>query len=153
MNDSAAPDTSGNRPRYAVPTDSRVTRWYAEMTPSWLDIEPVTRRRLVLRTHRWLADEVFSGTASLAELLEDLGPAGGLTTALEALVPAHETARWQPWLRTLRHDLRRALAWPISRRTDPWCRWLFLIPYSIPVPSTRSSSPARPERPAERRLI
>ena len=112
------------------------------MTPCWLGIEPAVRRRLVLCTHRWVADRVFGGRARPADLLDDLAAAGRLTVALEALVPPEEAPRWRPWIRLVRYDLRRALTWPPARRTEAWCRWLFLIPYSLPVgvPETDAGS-------------
>lgn len=115
---------------------ANLTRWYAEMRPCWLDIEPPLRRRLVLRTHRWIVDSVFS-RASPAALLDDLRPGGTLPVALGALLPADEIRRWQPWIRLLMHDLRRSLASPPSPPTEAWCRWMLLIPYSVPVPPSR----------------
>jgi hypothetical protein len=110
-----------------------VTQWYAEMVPCWLGITPTLRRHLVLHTHQWIVDSVFARGGSPALLLGELGPGGALTSGLVALVPENAMRRWQPWIRLMLHDLRRALASPPMPPTEAWCRWLFLIPYSIPV--------------------
>jgi hypothetical protein len=107
------------------------------MASCWLEIEPPLRRRLVLRTHRWIVDSVFDGHPTPSQLLDDLGPAGALRTALAALVPDDEAQRWRPWIRLVLQDLRRAVLWPPSPRTEAWCRWLFLIPYSVPIGAAR----------------
>ena len=118
-----------------------VTRWYGEMVPSWLAITPTVRRHLVLHTHQWIVDSVFACGASPARLLDELGPGGALTSGLLALVPAHRLERWRPWIRLVLHDLRRAVASAPPRPTEAWCRWLFLIPYSIPVRPRRRRVP------------
>jgi hypothetical protein len=107
--------------------------WYQDMTPSWRSVEPPLRRRLVLRTHQWIVESVFGEDGTPTGTIEDLGPGGRLASALAELVPASEVLYWRPWIRLALHDLRRALRWPPSRRTEAWCRWLFLIPYSLPV--------------------
>ena len=33
--------------------------WYDAMAPSWLSIEPLLRRALVLKTHRWVAEHIL----------------------------------------------------------------------------------------------
>jgi hypothetical protein len=96
-------------------------------------MEPPLRQRLVLRTHQWLVESVFTDDGTPTQAIADLGPGGPLATALAELVPAHETRLWRGWIRLALHDFRRALRWPPSRRTEAWCRWLFLIPYSLPV--------------------
>src|SRR4029450_399327 len=55
----------------------------------------------------------------------------------------------QPWVPVALAVLRRALASTPSPRSEEWMRWLFLIPYSIPVRGraarrTRSSWPCDP---------
>jgi hypothetical protein len=109
-------------------------RWYGEMAPTWLTIEPLLRRRLVLRAHQWLTESVFTERGIRVDVLEDLSPSGRLAAALTELVPASELERWRPWIRLVLHDFRRALRWPPGRRTEAWCRWLFLIPYGVPGP-------------------
>jgi hypothetical protein len=111
----------------------RLTRWYDDMTPCWRSIEPPLRQRLVLRTHQWIVESVFAEDGASTGAADDLGPGGRLSTALAELVPASETVLWRPWIRLALLDFRRALRWPPSRRTEAWCRWLFLIPYSLPV--------------------
>jgi hypothetical protein len=108
--------------------------WYNDMESCWLTIEPLLRRRLVLRAHQWLTESVFTEHGNRVDVLQGLGPGGRLASALAELVPPGETQRWRPWIRLVLHDLRRALRWPPARRTEAWCRWLFLIPYGVPVP-------------------
>src|SRR2546422_9065060 len=46
-------DTGGAAPAIGV------ARWYRDMTACWMSAEPLRRRRLVLRVHRWIADRVL----------------------------------------------------------------------------------------------
>ena len=39
-----------------TPPVAGLGRWYRQMTPSWMSAEPPARRRLILRTHRWIAE-------------------------------------------------------------------------------------------------
>ena len=76
--------------------------------------------------------------------LTELGPHGSLARALERLVPAGEAAAWRRWIDHVREDLARALGRPPAQRTQAWARWLFFIPYSIPVPRRRPSPRSAP---------
>src|SRR5207247_10680592 len=67
----------------------------------------------------------------------DAGPTGRLVWRLVRVVPPGELDVWKAWLRLTVNDLQRALAWPASRRREAWARWLFAIPYSIPVTGRR----------------
>jgi hypothetical protein len=129
-----------------------LTSWYVEMTPSWLCIEPRTRRRLVLRTHRWIVERVLADGVSPSSLLGDLGPDGRLRTALAALVPSEQGDMWWPWIRLVLHDFRRALMTAPSPVTEAWCRWLFLIPYSLPLRTRGRAGKALPGRSARRQV-
>jgi hypothetical protein len=112
--------------------------WYRDMMPSWLGAEPMARRQLVLRTHRWIMERVLPRATNQEHALRDLTPVGTLSVALARSLPRGELARWTPWMRLLRRDLMRALGWSVERRSEAWARWLFLIPYSIPVPPYRA---------------
>lgn len=115
--------------------------WYRDMAPSWLAVEPRERRHLVFTTHRWLVDRVFGPLpADEALPLEDLGRQGALGRALVETLPAVDRDAWRPWVRLVLADLRRALAWPPAARDERWARWLFLIPYSTPVPQGTSNT-------------
>lgn len=57
---------------------------------------------------------------------------------------AGELDVWKAWIRLTLADLERALAWPPARRTEARVRWLFFIPYSIPVTGRRPAGVASP---------
>jgi hypothetical protein len=104
------------------------------MTPSWMSVEPLARRRLVLRTHRWIAERVLEPLSQDEEPARaDLEADGLLASWLSDVVASGERASWQPWVDVVRARLRRALAWPGAQRNDVWVRWLFLIPYGVPA--------------------
>jgi hypothetical protein len=112
--------------------------WYRDMAPCWLGVESVVRRRLILRTHHWIVERVLLPIArGERPAVADLGPTGRLVWRLVRVVPPGEVDLWEPWIRLTIADLRRALAWPAGRRTEAWVRWLFNIPYSIPVTGAR----------------
>jgi hypothetical protein len=119
--------------------------WYETMAPCWLAIQPALRRRLVLRTHVWLADlalaDPIDGPARAAR---DLGPGGSLARVLERLVPRREVAAWRRWIDHVRADLARTLERPPELRSQAWARWLFFIPYSAPVPRRPPRRSPRP---------
>jgi hypothetical protein len=124
-----------------------LSEWYRDMTPSWLAIEPPIRRLLVLRTHRCIVERVLLPLAwrdgpATDDLVPDraLAPDGPLAQVLLQAVPAPAVEAWRPWVRLVVADLRAALVWPAPRRDASWVRWLFLIPYSVPV-----SRPLLPE--------
>src|SRR5262249_26366452 len=105
------------------------------MAPCWLAIQPARRRRLVLQTHVWIAERVLADPASgPAGALKELGPDGSLVRALGRLVPGAETVTWRLWIDLVRADLERAIRLPRVRHGQAGPRWLFLIPYSVPVP-------------------
>jgi hypothetical protein len=108
--------------------------WYQDMAPCWLAVEPSIRRELMLRAHYWIAQHAPwhpSSGPSTVRAAHEL--ASRLGTALLPTLPPAELERWQPWVRLVVTDLQRALCWPVARRDEAWARWLFLIPYSIPV--------------------
>lgn len=108
--------------------------WYEMMAPCWLAIQPARRRRLVLQTHVWIAERVLADAdAGPTAALGELGADGPLARALARLVPGAEADTWRLWSDLVRADLERALRLP-RRRSQAWARWLFLIPYSVPVP-------------------
>ena len=83
----------------------------------------------------WIAERVLADPAKdPGPALADLGPGGPLAAALTHLVPGAERVAWQTWIDLVRTDLGRALLHPRARRSQAWARWLFLIPYSVPVP-------------------
>ena len=109
-------------------------QWYRDMTPCWMTAEPFRRRRLILRTHRWIAERVLEPLAHGEEpFVLDLEAQGVLAQSLTRTIPPPELEAWQHWVRLALADLRQALAPTPSPRNEEWVRWLFLIPYSIPV--------------------
>lgn len=119
--------------------------WYRDMSPCWLGAEPRVRRRLILKTHRWIVDRVLASIArGERPSAADLAPTGRLVWSLVRVVPPGELDVWKPWIRLTLADLTRALAWPPARRTETWVRWLFFIPYSIPVTGRRPAQLAPP---------
>jgi hypothetical protein len=118
--------------------------WYEAMAPCWLAIQPARRRRLVLQTHVWIADHALTDPIDgPRQAVAELGRDGSLVRALERLMPRSQVAAWRSWIDLVRADLARALAQPPVRRTQAWGQWLFLIPYSVPVPR-RALGAARP---------
>ena len=117
-----------------TPPVAGLGRWYRQMTASWMSVEPPARRRLVLRTHRWIAKRVLEPLSQDEEpARDDLEADGLLADWLSDAVPSGEREAWQPWMHLVRARLRRALAWPGAQRNDVWVRWLFLIPNSVPA--------------------
>ncbi len=122
----------------ALAISSTLIGWYRDMAPCWLDGEPPIRRRLILRTHRWIVERVLGPMArGERPTVEDLEPTGRLAWMLVRVVPHEELDAWKPWIRLTLGDLQRAMAWPAARRNEAWVRWLFVIPYSIPVTGRR----------------
>lgn len=120
-----------------------LVRWYRDMAPCWLDVEPPIRRLLILRTHRWIVERVLDPIArGERPTVEDLAPTGRLAATLARVLPRGEVEAWQPWIRLTLADLERAMAWPAARRSSAWVRWLFMIPYSIPVTGRRRAGSA-----------
>lgn len=130
----------------AIIGDSReaLKHWYLGMAHWWLGVEPPLRRTLMLETHRWILERVLgAGPAEKASAVLDLQPDGRLVRRLAGLIPAREFGAWRPWLRLVVADLEQALMGPIDERDEAWERWLFLIPYSVPVATRASSAAAR----------
>ncbi len=120
-------------------------QWYRDMAPCWLGVEPRVRRRLVLTTHEWIVERVLAPIErNERPTVADLAPTGRLVWKLVRVIPAGQLKVWKPWIRLTRADLQRALAWPPARRTERWMRWLFAIPYSIPVTGRRPSGMVSP---------
>ena len=130
-------------------------QWYRDMTPCWMTAEPFRRRRLILRTHRWIAERVLEPLAHGEEpFVIDLEAHGALAQSLTRRIPPPELEAWQFWVSLVLADLRQALASTSSLRNEEWVRWLFLIPYSIPVRGradrwSRSPWPAGPAKSAD----
>ena len=133
--DIASPAFTLDRNRFDEAGLDSLKAWYETMAPCWLAIQPARRRRLVLQTHVWLADLALSDPIDgPSRAAAELGPHGSLARALERLVPVGEAAPWRRWIDHVREDLARALGRAPAQRTHAWARWLFFIPYSIPVP-------------------
>src|SRR5947199_2482717 len=65
-----------------------VARWYRDMTTCWMSAEPLRRRCLVLRVHRWIADRVLIPMARGEEpAVADLDADGVLALTLISMVP------------------------------------------------------------------
>lgn len=143
-------EASGDGPR-GLQRDNLLD-WYRDMAPCWLRAEPAMRRRLVLRTHRWIAERVLGPLARGHEpAIGDLHPSGALAWLLVRMVPNGELATWTPWIRLVLTDLRRALSWPPGSRDAAWGRWLFLIPYGVnvgraPAPNRQGGAPRQESR-------
>jgi len=113
------------------------------MAPCWLAVESPVRRRLILRTHHWIVERVLLPIArGEPPAAADLGPTGRLVCRLVRVVPPGELDLWKAWIRLTIGDLQSALVCPADRRTEAWVRWLFHIPYSVPVTRRRRSEVA-----------
>ncbi|PYM96359.1 MAG: hypothetical protein DME04_02135 [Candidatus Rokuibacteriota bacterium] len=109
-------------------------RWYRDMTTCWMTVEPLRRRRLVLRIHRWIAERVLAPIARGEDpVVADLEADGALTATLIYMIPPRKLDAWRFWIFLALADLRLALAQPPMLRDEAWARRLFLIPYSIPL--------------------
>jgi hypothetical protein len=110
-----------------------LVEWYASLAPSWLEVEPAMRRRLMLRTHQWIAERVLTPGRQTVPPAADLKPGGALVRSLFALIPPGQRDEWRCWIRLVFVQLKRALHWPAAKRTEAWAYWLFLIPYTEQV--------------------
>jgi len=112
--------------------------WYDAMAPTWLSIEPLLRRALVLKTHRWIAEHILipaaDGLTSAAQIRE---ATAGLGEALIEMIPPDDRGVWSVWVGLVVGDLQRALHRPSGEWNQAWARWLLLIAYSVPVPRER----------------
>jgi hypothetical protein len=104
--------------------------WYLGLIPHWLGPESPVERRLLLRTHQWIVDRVLAPDARLADVVEDVLPAGALVSILTELAGEEDPERWRQFIQVVVANLRHALLLPVARRNEAWLRWLFLIPYS-----------------------
>lgn len=107
---------------------SGLAEWYSSLAPSWLEVKPAVRRRLMLRVHQWIAERVL--TESGQDVSEDLKAGGALVRSLFALIPPDQLEGWRGWVRSVLVELKRALRWPAGLRNEAWAHWLFLIPYT-----------------------
>ena len=105
--------------------------WYLGLIPHWMGSQSSIRTRLLLRTHQWIVERVLAPEVSLAAAAADLGPQGALIRTLNDLLSAEEPEHWRQFVRVVVANLRHALLTPVTRRTEAWVRWLFLIPYSV----------------------
>jgi hypothetical protein len=115
-----------------------LARWYRSMTDSWRTVEPGQRRLLVLTTHEWVAAHLMRDLRAASIDPRDLEDGGALGRALRGCLPADQLDDWSGWIQLVLGDLRQALRRPVAARNQPWARWLFLIPYSIPAPAGRA---------------
>ena len=106
-------------PPFASSTELHALQaWYDAMAPSWLGIEPLLRRALVLKTHRWIAEHILipaaDGRTSPFEIRETIKHLG--STLIE-MVPPDDRSVWNVWVGLVVSDLERALRRP-SRRLE-----------------------------------
>ena len=112
--------------------------WYDAMAPSWLSIEPLLRRALVLKTHRWIAEHILipaaDGRTPAPEIRETIAALG---EALIEMIPPDDRGVWSVWVGLVVGDLERAMRRPSTDWNQGWARWLLLIAYSVPIPRER----------------
>src|SRR5437899_8270052 len=114
--------------------------WYDAMAPSWLSIEPLLRRALVLKTHRWVAEHILISAADgRTPALEIRATVATLGEALVEMIPPDDRGVWSVWVGLVVGDLERAMRRPSADWHQAWARWLLLIAYSVPIPSERPS--------------
>jgi len=133
------PQALGASPPFASSTELHALQaWYDAMAPSWLGVEPLLRRALVLKTHRWIAERILipaaDGRTPPFEIRQGISELGG---ALEEMIPPDDRAVWSVWVGLVVGDLERALRRPTDDWNQAWARWLLLIAYSVPVPRER----------------
>jgi hypothetical protein len=142
-----APRSLGMLPPFATASELHgLQSWYDAMAPTWLSVEPLLRRALVLKAHRWIAEHILipaaDGRAAPVEMRETIARLG---FALIEVIPPDDRAVWSVWVGLVAGDLERAMRRPSEAWNQAWARWLLLIPYSVPVPRERPA-PARPMR-------
>src|SRR5882724_6448601 len=135
----ATPRTVGLPPPFATSGDLHgLQSWYDAMAPSWLSIEPLLRRALVLKTHRWIAERILipaaDGRTTGLEIRETIAALG--ETLIE-LIPPDDRETWSVWVGLVVGDLERAMRRPSVDWNQAWARWLLLIAYSVPIPRER----------------
>jgi len=143
----AAPGSLGALPPFATATELHgLQSWYDAMAPTWLSVEPLLRRALVLKAHRWIAEHILipaaDGRAAPFEIRETIARLG---FALLEMIPPDDRAVWSAWVGLVVGDLERAIRRPSPDWNQAWARWLLLIAYSVPVPRERpvQTRPAR----------
>jgi hypothetical protein len=135
----ATPRPLGTAPPFASSDELHgLQSWYDAMAPTWLGIEPLPRRALVLKTHRWIAEHILipaaDGHTGATQLCENLVT---LREALLEMIPPDDRGLWNVWVGLVVGDLERAMRRPSVDWTQAWARWLLLIAYSVPVPRKR----------------
>jgi len=115
--------------------------WYDAMAPSWLGMQPLLRRALVLKAHRWIAEHILipaaDGRTEPHEIRQTITRLG---FALIEMIPPDDRAVWSVWVGLVVADLERAIRRPSSEWNQSWARWLLLIAYSVPIPRERPAS-------------
>jgi hypothetical protein len=134
-----SPRAAGTPPPFATSGELHgLQSWYDAMAPSWLGIEPLLRRALVLKTHRWIAEHILipaaDGLISADQIRETIGALG---EALIEMIPPDDRGVWRVWVGLVVSDLQRALHRPSGDWNQAWARWLLLIAYSVPIPRER----------------
>ena len=135
----AAPRPVGSLPPFATAAELHgLQSWYDAMAPSWLGIEPLLRRGLVLKAHRWVAEHILipaaDGRTAPFEIRETITRLG---FALIEMIPPDDRAVWSVWVGLVVGDLERAMRRPSADWNQAWARWLLLIAYSVPIPRER----------------
>ena len=135
----AAPRPRGALPPFATPAELHgLQSWYDAMAPSWLGIEPLLRRAMVLKAHRWIAEHILIPAADgQTEPFEIRDAISVLGFALIEMIPPDDRAVWSVWVGLVVGDLERAMRRPSADWNQAWARWLLLIAYSVPVPRER----------------
>jgi hypothetical protein len=133
------PRPRGALPPFATPTELHgLQSWYDAMAASWLGIEPLLRRAMVLKAHRWIAEHILIPAADgRAEPFEIRDAISRLGFALIEMIPPDDQAVWSVWVGLVVGDLERAMRRPSADWNQAWARWLLLIAYSVPVPRER----------------
>jgi hypothetical protein len=135
----AAPRPLGAPPPFATSAELHgLQAWYDAMAPSWLGMEPLLRRALVLKAHRWIAEHILipaaDGRTTPFEIRETITRLG---FALIEMIPPDDRAVWSVWVGLVVGDLERAMRRPSADWNQAWARWLLLIAYSVPIPRER----------------
>ena len=137
----AASQPRGALPPFAAAAELHgLQSWYDAMAPTWLGLEPLLRRALVLKAHRWIAEHILipasEGRTSPAEIRETIVRLG---FALIEMIPPDDRTVWSVWVGIVVGDLERAMCRPSADWNQAWARWLLLIAYSVPIPRGRSA--------------
>jgi hypothetical protein len=115
--------------------------WYDAMAPTWLGVEPLLRRALLLKTHRWIAEHILIPAADgQTAPFEIRGTITRLGFALIEMIPHDDRAVWSVWVGLVVSDLERAMRRPSTDWNQAWARWLLLIAYSVPIPRERPTA-------------